>query len=387
MATNPASSSPASSSPVSFDPAKASPAATPPVSLSFAQRLIRWQAEHGRHGLPWQQQLDGTAQAAYRVWVSEIMLQQTQVATAIPYYERFMQRFPDVAALAAASSDEVMAHWAGLGYYARARNLHKAAQQLSDAGSELPIEMAALQALPGIGRSTAAAICSLAGEQATPILDGNVKRVLARWAAIAGWPGKASVLAALWQQAEVLMPGESARQYNQALMDLGASICKRSKPLCGECPVAKDCTAHLAGTTAEYPGRKPPKTLPKRSATLLLLRSGEQILLEKRPPLGIWGGLWSLPEFANADEARQQAEQRWGLCLTELEALPTVQHRFSHFEFNMQPLLAALDDAQIRRVAEVGEQQWLVLNEESLAETGTPKPVRDIIRSLIHPNE
>lgn len=299
----------------------------------FADRLLTWFDQHGRTDLPWQQDI-----APYRVWVSEIMLQQTQVATVIPYYERFMHRFPAVHALADATEDEVLHLWTGLGYYARARNLHKAAKQLmADHNGEFPDTLEALTALPGIGRSTAGAILAICFAKAVPILDGNVKRVLARCFAIEGWPGQTATAKQLWTVAEELTPVERVADYTQAIMDLGAMICTRSRPDCPACPFQPDCRAHEAGRIADYPGKKPKKSLPVRRNQLLLIENEDgEILLEKRPPQGIWGGLWSLP----ACEEHSVAETLDRLCVTPLssEELPGFRHTFTHFHMDITPV-------------------------------------------------
>ena len=300
----------------------------------FAGRMLDWFRRHGRHDLPWQRQ-----PSPYRVWVSEIMLQQTQVATVIPYFERFMQRFPEVEALALAHEDEVLHHWSGLGYYARARNLHRAARAIIERhDGRFPEDIALLQKLPGIGRSTAGAILSLALEQRQPILDGNVKRVLARHAAVSGWPGRAPVQRALWQLAEQRTPEQQVRDYNQAMMDLGATVCTRSKPRCEHCPVAADCEARRLGRQADFPGRRERKPLPVRAVQMLLLRDPDgRILLQQRPAQGVWGGLWSLPELDPAADPLAWCEQQGLQVVGDARLLPPRRHTFSHFHLDIQP--------------------------------------------------
>ena len=290
---------------------------------NFATRIIEWQRRHGRHGLPWQ------GAEAYRVWVSEIMLQQTQVASVIPYYLRFVTSFPDIAALAAASEDEVLAHWSGLGYYSRARNLHRAAQLIMQRHEgKFPREFDDIMAFPGIGRSTAAAICALAFHERRAILDGNVKRVLARYCAIEGYAGKKEVEMQLWREAEALLPrqpsphpsrerilesdglDDSIATYIQGLMDLGATICIRTRPRCDVCPVRKNCAAYQSGRVALLPTPRPRKTLPEKHSTFLLLLNGSDILLEKRPGSGVWGGLWCPPQFDDEQSALAWCKQR-----------------------------------------------------------------------------
>ncbi|NMH64708.1 A/G-specific adenine glycosylase [Shewanella salipaludis] len=301
---------------------------------SFAERINAWYDQHGRKSLPWQQD-----KTPYSVWVSEIMLQQTQVATVIPYYLKFMARFPDVCALADAPQDEVLHHWTGLGYYARARNLHKAAQLIRDEfAGKFPEAFEQVLALPGIGRSTAGAILSLSLGQHHPILDGNVKRVLARHGAIAGWPGQKAVEEQLWRLTQKLTPAHEIQKYNQAMMDMGAGICSRSKPDCAACPVAIDCRAQLSGRQSDYPGKKPKKSIPAKSAWMLALVRDGEVLLHKRPPAGIWGGLWCFPEFgtrASLDEHLQGLGLggKQGLWLTGF------RHTFSHFHLDIQALM------------------------------------------------
>ena len=276
-------------------------------SRLFAKRILDWAEQHGRHDLPWQKTPD-----RYRVWVSEIMLQQTQVKTVIPYYERFMRSFPTVLILATSPEDFVLEHWSGLGYYARARNLHKSAEIIAlEHAGELPTTLDGLMALPGIGRSTAGAILSLADNQPTPILDGNVKRVLARYAGIDGYPGKAAVLKQLWTLTESLTPNKNTGRFNQAMMDMGATLCTRSRPRCGECPLASSCVAYSEGEgkPENYPGKKPRKVLPVKSVSMMVLRNSEgHVQLEQRPPSGIWGGLWSLPEFPSVHSEKPLAD-------------------------------------------------------------------------------
>lgn len=305
----------------------------------FRVALLHWFEREGRHDLPWQQ--DPTP---YRVWVSEIMLQQTQVATVIPYYQRFMARFPDLASLAAASQNEVLALWAGLGYYARGRNLHAAARQMVvDHGGELPDSLEALQALPGIGRSTAGAILSLALQQHQPILDGNVKRVLARCFAIPGWPGQAGVLKRLWVLSEALTPAVRVRDFNQAMMDLGSGPCRRGQPLCEQCPLVTQCLARKAGNPTDYPGSKPARALPLRHRRFLVIeRADGAVWLQRREASGIWGGLWSLPECGLDEDCIDWARRHLGLELEPVAELEPFQHRFSHYRLQLHPLRLSL---------------------------------------------
>jgi len=297
----------------------------------FGNLVLAWFDEHGRKHLPWQQN-----PTPYRVWVSEIMLQQTQVATAIPYYEQFMQRFPNLKALASAPIDDVLAHWSGLGYYARARNLHRSAVRVLDKhNGALPTTLDALQDLPGIGRSTAAAILSLSDGQHEAILDGNVKRVLARYFAVDGWPGKKPVLDKLWDYSEQVTPAARTGPFNQAMMDLGASICSRTKPQCSQCPLSKQCQANLTNAQLAYPGKKPKKVIPVKSECMLVLRNTQNhVLLVQRPPAGIWGGLWSLPELGDA------TLDDWlgAACLSavsEATSFARFRHTFSHYHLDI----------------------------------------------------
>ncbi len=344
---------------------------------SFAPRLLSWFARHGRGDLPWQRD-----RTPYRVWVSEIMLQQTQVATVIPFYARFVTRFPDVTALAAAPLDEVLHHWSGLGYYARARNLHRAAQLIRDTrGGAVPEDHAALVALPGIGRSTAGAILALANDQRHLILDGNVKRVLARWAGIGGFPGEARVAAQFWALSENVTPAARAADFTQAIMDLGATLCTQRRPRCGDCPLAKDCVALAADRIAELPARRAPRKRPRRRIVWLVYRRAGAVLLERRPTTGIWGGLWGFPEFATRAEAEATAVKRAGRRSARLTALGTVRHVFTHFELEIEPLLVELD----RRapLVEQGSETWY----KSRAPTrlGLAAPVTSLVAALAAP--
>ncbi|WP_137719687.1 A/G-specific adenine glycosylase [Methylobacillus flagellatus] len=341
----------------------------------FATALIAWQKQSGRHDLPWQNTHD-----PYAIWVSEIMLQQTQVSAVIGYYARFMQRFPDIASLAAADQDSVLQHWSGLGYYSRARNLHKAAQRIvAEHDGVFPQQLEAIVDLPGIGRSTAAAVAAFAFGQRQAILDGNVKRVLARHALIEGWPGLPRVEKQLWALAESLLPAHDIHAYTQGLMDLGATLCTRSKPRCDDCPLRADCGARLHQRTTELPHSKPRKTLPQRDITMLLLLHDGRILLEKRPDSGIWGGLWSLPELACGQAVLAHVQQRFGILGELLAPMPELQHTFSHFRLNIQP-----QPVQIRRpgltAAEPGIV-WLPL--QQALEAALPTPIRTLLQQLL----
>ena len=340
--------------------------------MDFSSRLIAWQRAHGRHDLPWQ------SADAYLVWLSEIMLQQTQVATVIPYYQRFVASFPNIAALAAATEEQVLAHWSGLGYYARGRNLHKAAQIIVEKHhGEFPREFEQIIELPGIGRSTAAAICALAYHERRAILDGNVKRVLARYCGIEGWAGNKKVEERLWQQAEALLPPYDVAIYTQSLMDMGATVCTRSRPKCALCPVQADCVALQTERTAELPTPRPRKAVPERHATFLLLMHGNDILLEKRPGSGIWGGLWCPPQFDD-EEAAKEWFVRNGMEASEGERLQTFTHTFTHFKLHITPLKIQLAHKPLR-VAQAG-MVWLDV-EEALG-AAIPTPVRTMLAKV-----
>lgn len=306
----------------------------------FSTALLDWHDKHGRHDLPWQQEL-----SPYRVWISEIMLQQTQVATVIPYFARFMQSFPSLADLAHASIDDVLHHWTGLGYYARARNLHRTARLIMEQyAGNLPLQLDKLIELPGIGRSTAAAILAISDNQHHAILDGNVKRVLTRFFAIDGWPGKRNIEQCLWQHAERLTPKERVAQYTQAIMDLGATRCTRRNPDCAGCPLHAHCRAYASQSMHRYPAAKPRKTLPVKQTIMLLLRDNEnRVLLQQRPSSGIWGGLWSLPEVdfpANKNEINDWSQRQLGLDIEQLVVADPVRHSFSHFHLDITPVYA-----------------------------------------------
>ncbi|KMQ80418.1 A/G-specific adenine glycosylase [Candidatus Burkholderia pumila] len=342
----------------------------------FSSRLIAWQRIRGRHDLPWQNTRD-----TYRIWLSEIMLQQTQVSTVIPYYARFLERFPTVTDLADAPIGDVMALWAGLGYYSRARNLHKCAQVVAyEHGGTFPQTVDELAELPGIGRSTAAAIASFAFAARATILDGNVKRVLARVFGVAGFPGEKKVESAMWKLAESLLPDaankEEVTAYTQGLMDLGATLCIRGKPDCTRCPFASDCVAKIEGRQRELPVARPKKAVPTRKTWMLVLKDGDSILLEKRPPTGIWGGLWSLPEAL--DEASLSAVSESFGGDAELQRLAPLSHTFTHFKLDIEPRLGEARHAprELRQV----ETVWAPLSR--IDSFGVPAPVRKLLDSL-----
>ena len=342
---------------------------------TFASRILAWFDIHGRKHLPWQQD-----KTPYKVWVSEIMLQQTQVTTVIPYFQRFMHRFPDVQALAAAPQDEVLHHWTGLGYYARARNLHKAAQMIvAEYQGQFPREIERVMALPGIGRSTAGAVLSLACQQHHAILDGNVKRVLARHAGVDGWPGEKKVESRLWELAEQLTPAHRTADYTQAMMDMGATLCTRSKPNCSDCPLSADCVAFATGRQADLPAKKPKKILPVRQTIMLIPKVGSQLWMQQRPPVGLWGGLWGFAEIASVEQLPE-----WLRC-QRLENgkqiwLEPFRHTFSHFHLDIQPLVIELE--HISQVIEVQDANSLWYDWRNPSAIGLAAPTTMIVKDL-----
>lgn len=349
----------------------------------FADTVIAWQKKNGRHSLPWQNTRD-----AYRIWVSEIMLQQTQVSAVIGYYARFMARFPTLEALAAAPVDDVMAHWAGLGYYARARNLHKAAQHIMALhGGTFPSRFDEVLGLPGIGRSTAAAICAFAYGDRRAILDGNVKRVFARHFGFEGDPREKAVEDLMWLRAEAELPSEGIEPYTQGLMDLGATVCVRSRPTCLLCPVAATCVANQTGRTHELPHRRAKPRVPHRQTQMLVMLCQGEVLLERRPPTGIWGGLWSLPEVSVPDalhvltDAATMARDRYGVRLLrgrQPRLLPPVEHGFTHYSLTIHPVEIAASTREAR-AAEPGTM-WIDLDD--IAGAALPAPVKKILLNL-----
>lgn len=343
------------------------------LPVEFAERLIAWQRRYGRHDLPWQRTDD-----PYRVWLAEVMLQQTQVAAVIPYYERFLARFPTLAALAASPVEDVMALWSGLGYYARARNLHKCAQTVvTQYEGKFPRDPATIASLPGIGRSTANAIAAFCFGARVPILDGNVKRLLCRFLGIAGYPGAPAIESRLWRDGTALLPDKDIGIYIQAQMDLGATVCTRSKPRCAQCPLADLCLAQLQGRTAELPTPRPKHVMPEQRVTLLVLRKGLRIALEQRPPAGIWGGLLSLPELPADADLRSHCALNLGLRLDAVSPAPTFWHGFTHFRLHIEPLLCEVSD--LARLAEPG-LRWL--DQEELARAALPAPIRKLLSAI-----
>lgn len=344
----------------------------------FQQHILAWFDRCGRKDLPWQQN-----KTPYRVWISETMLQQTQVATVIPYFQAFTERFPDVEALGEASVDDVLLLWSGLGYYSRARNLHKAAQRIARMPS-FPDTLEELLQLPGIGRSTAGAILSLAFHKSHPILDGNVKRVLCRFEGVAGWPGQAAVDKQLWALSSHYTPVDRVADYTQAMMDLGATVCTRNRPNCAACPLASDCVARLAQRISAYPEAKPRKVKPVKESVFLILSNGEnRILLEKRPPAGIWGGLWSLPEFDSVDSALNWcSEKKIGMVCRQL--MPKRRHTFSHYHLDYQPLVVRTDALLDDTVGEADRSVWH--KAEQIESLGLAAPVKLLLQQAIQFN-
>ena len=330
----------------------------------FSQQVLDWYHQQGRKHLPWQQN-----KTPYRVWISEIMLQQTQVTTVIPYYLRFMESFPDITALANADEDAVLHHWTGLGYYARARNLHKAAKiMLTDFNGEFPQSIEEVIALPGIGRSTAGAILSLSRNKHHAILDGNVKRVLARCYTVEGHNAQAKFEKTLWPIAETLTPKEGVAQYNQAMMDLGALVCTRTKPDCEHCPLKSGCLAFAGNEQTTFPQKKPKKIIPEKSTIMVIPRikteTGDQVLMEKRPPSGIWGGLWCFHEVKEQN-AITGSLPKLGLKAISQQTLTTFRHTFSHFHLDIQPVVVDCEQLPLQEINEKSQQQWYDLTTEA----------------------
>lgn len=339
----------------------------------FQQAVLAWYEQHGRKHLPWQQN-----PTPYRVWISEIMLQQTQVATVIPYFERFIERFPTVKSLAQAPQDEVLHLWTGLGYYARARNLHKTAQIIVEQyQGTFPNTVAALKELPGIGRSTAGAIISLSQNLWAPILDGNVKRVLTRFYAIEGWPGQSAVEKQLWDIAERLTSPTAPKAFNQVMMDIGATVCTRGTPSCGQCPLQSRCKAHAQGNPQDYPTPKKKSPLPVRERYfLLLLNSAGEVLLEQRPPHGLWGGLWCFPEIDTSQCWHSTLAER-GYSIKQHQMLPTFRHTFSHFHLDIYPVVAFLQGAPTKTAA---SERWVLSH--APGELGLAAPIKRLLKQL-----
>lgn len=361
------------------------PAGAVPADPRFSETVIHWQRRHGRQHLPWQATRD-----AYRIWLSEIMLQQTQVATVIPYYQRFLSRFPDVITLADAPVEEVMEYWSGLGYYTRARNLHRCAQRVRDEyGGTFPGDPTLLADLPGIGRSTAAAIAAFSCGARAAILDGNVKRVFCRVFGIEGYPGTKAVETDLWQRAESLLPADGMEAYTQGLMDLGATICTRSKPACERCPLQTQCVAYATGRTDVLPTRKPAKALPEKQTVMLVVVDGNRVLLERRPSQGIWGGLLSLPELNRlfAEEVNEPGDMKLSLqratsgfgAMEEAEPLQEFSHTFTHYKLFISPYRVRLKKSSVKEVP--APYCWVAT--DRLEESALPAPVKKMLSRLL----
>jgi len=342
----------------------------------FRRQVLRWFDSHGRKNLPWQHNPN-----PYRVWVSEIMLQQTQVSTVIPYFKKFMTTFPSLRSLASAELDQVLQHWSGLGYYARARNLHRSASIIVTAHKgRFPDQFDTVLALPGIGRSTAGAILSLSKHQHHAILDGNVKRVLARYAAIAGWPGERAILDKLWLLVEQLTPKKRVADFNQAMMDLGATLCTRSKPLCDSCPLQKQCQAYQLDQVRDYPGKKARKTLPVRTTQMLILiAENNRILMERRPTSGLWGGLLCFPQTECGHQIKSWCKQNISSVVYRQQKQATLRHTFSHFHLDITPVHVWIKQNS-NRVMEQGRWVWY---KDSSTVGGLPAPVSQLLKQIV----
>lgn len=338
---------------------------------NFQNAVLEWFDDNGRKDLPWQQNI-----TPYRVWISEIMLQQTQVNTVIPYFERFMASFPTIEDLANAHEDLVLQHWTGLGYYARARNLHKAAKQIwENHQGEFPKSVEKLTEIPGIGRSTAGAIAAISMGIRAPILDGNVKRVLARYHRIQGWPGHSATLKQLWSASEHYTPRYRVADYTQAMMDLGATVCTRSKPDCQHCPLNQSCEGLATGDALKYPEPKPKKQIPTKTTHMLLIENPNgSLLMEKRPPSGIWGGLWSFLE-----ETPESLAAKHQLDIGEIESWPPIKHTFSHFHLMITPVHIRLNK-EPNSIMESNQQIWY--NPQQPADFGVAAPVKKLLQQF-----
>jgi A/G-specific adenine glycosylase len=346
------------------------------MSKKISDRLLAWFDKHGRHDLPWQQK-----PTPYRVWVSEIMLQQTQVVTVIPYFQRFISEFSKVEALANADLDNVLHHWTGLGYYARARNLHKAAEIIVDEYTScFPSSLDEMMSLPGIGRSTAGAILSLACGERHPILDGNVKRVLSRYHGVEGWAGKKKVEEKLWSYAESHTPTESVRNYTQAIMDLGATVCIRRNPACEICPLTNACFARKTKRQHDFPGSKPKKIIPNRGTVFAIIENAKgEVLLQRRPATGIWGGLWCFPEFSSGESIASEIKKQYGFNIKQQTEYKSFKHTFSHFHLMIKPVHIKLE-GRVGSVNDAGLSTWL--NPGKGSSLGFPAPVVSMLEDL-----
>lgn len=339
----------------------------------FQQKILSWFDLNGRKNLPWQ--LEATP---YKTWLSEVMLQQTQVSTVIPYFNRFIQAFPDLASLAEAPLDSVLQHWSGLGYYARARNLHKTAIEIHYNNAGFPDDLDSLMSLPGIGRSTAGAILSIAFNQNHPILDGNVRRVLARYFAISGWTGHAKISNELWKIATRLTPVERCADYTQAMMDLGATLCTRSKPRCDECPIQSGCLARIENKVKLLPTPKPAKALPVKSIVFLIMKDERGlVLLEKRPATGIWGGLWSLPEFESLLSIESYCEQN-NISIISMQQQDERRHTFSHYHLDYTPVEVKIENLT-NNVMEANQSVWYKV--EQIDSLGLATPIKRLLQN------
>jgi A/G-specific adenine glycosylase len=349
-------------------------------TAEFTKLLLDWYNSHGRHDLPWRQSL-----SPYRVWISEIMLQQTRVDTAIPYFNAFMKRFPNIKTLVSAPIDEVMYFWAGLGYYARARNLHRAASIIMDRyAGEFPGDIKDVMSLPGIGRSTAGAILAISKQQRQAILDGNVKRVLARFNAIEGWPGSTETNARLWEVAERYTPEYRVSNYTQAIMDLGAIVCTRKKPDCIHCPVQSGCQARKLSRQHDLPFPKPGKKLPVRKTVFAILENqAGDILLEHRPPTGIWGGLWGFPEFSPDQDITLWLDKQWGYTANKVAYKSTLRHNFSHFRLDITPVHVMINESN-HTIQDNNHYFWCNPSDQSLI--GMAKPVKKLMQEITNRN-
>jgi len=345
---------------------------------TLAELALQWFDQHGRKHLPWQHN-----KTPYRIWVSEIMLQQTQVSTVIGYFSRFIENFPTVQSLATAPEDAVLHLWTGLGYYSRARNLHRTAKiVVENYHGEFPSDLIELQKLPGIGRSTAGAITAIAFQQPAAILDGNVKRVLTRLYGITEWPGEKIVSDQLWSIAENHTPTKRVADYTQAMMDLGATVCVRGKPHCEQCPLQHECTAHRLGLEKNIPASKPKKNIPVRQTTLLILQNNQTVLLEKRPATGIWGGLWSFPQLTDShseEDIRRECLLRFKLKINEMQFGDRFRHTFSHFHLEITPVFIPLKKSPVK-IMESEQQIWYKLHHSQ--RIGLPAPIKKLLRSL-----
>ncbi len=341
--------------------------------MHFSTKLIKWFQVHGRHDLPWQKNPN-----LYKIWISEIMLQQTQVTTVIPYFKRFMQKFPTITKLANAPLDDILSLWAGLGYYARARNLHKSARIIQNThGGKFPTQFDDLMALPGIGRSTAGALLSMGLQKAYPILDGNVKRVLARYFAVPGWPNDPKTAEKLWTLSSSLLPKKDIHHYTQGIMDLGATLCTRSNPKCHFCPFSKDCKAYQTQTLDQYPGKRPLKEKPIRQTTAVLILDPkhQRIFLEQRPEKGIWSGLWTFPECNVEVDTTQWCREQLQFSVKPLKNFAPFRHTFSHFHLDIHPEIYCLQAP--KRLS----KQWHTW--KSIQKIGVPAPTKRLLESLI----